>query len=41
MVKNGDSSDTMNYDFYEKGHLGNTRVLLTDELEQDVYSARL
>lgn len=30
-------SDTMYYDYYEKDHLGNVRVTLTDELQTDVY----
>jgi len=32
-------SDTMFYDFFEKDHLGNVRVVLTDEKRQDVYPA--
>jgi RHS repeat-associated protein len=37
--KNVARSDTMFYDFYEKDQQGNTRITLTDQLEQDVYPA--
>ncbi|MGN6196292.1 MAG: RHS repeat-associated core domain-containing protein [Ginsengibacter sp.] len=37
--KTVNKSDTMLYDFFEKDHLGNVRVVLTDEQHQDVYPA--
>lgn len=37
--KNVARADTLFYDFFEKDNVGNTRVLLTDQLEQDVYPA--
>ena len=32
-------SDTMFYDYFEKDHLGNIRVMLMDEKQYDVYPA--
>ncbi|MGN6196714.1 MAG: DUF6443 domain-containing protein, partial [Ginsengibacter sp.] len=37
--KTVNKSDTMLYDFFERDHLGNVRVVLTDEQHQDVYPA--
>lgn len=35
--QNANSSDTVFYDYFEKDHLGNVRVMLTDELKSDMY----
>ncbi len=37
--KTAGNSDTMYYDYFEKDHLGNVRVMLTDELKTDSYPA--
>lgn len=37
--KTVNKSDTMYYDFFERDHLGNTRIVLTDEKQQDTYPA--
>ncbi len=31
------ATDTMYYDYFERDHLGNVRVVLTDELQRDMY----
>lgn len=31
------NTDTMYYDYFEKDHLGNVRVMITDELKTDMY----
>lgn len=38
-AKTANKSDTMFYDLYERDHLGNIRVTLTDEKQYDVYPA--
>ena len=37
--KRANYSDTMYYDYFEKDYLGNVRVVLTDELQQNIYPA--
>jgi hypothetical protein len=37
--KSVNKTDTTLYDFFEKDNLGNTRIVLTDEKQQDIYPA--
>ncbi|MDB5198056.1 MAG: cell well associated RhsD protein [Chitinophagaceae bacterium] len=36
-TKNINKADTVYYDYFEKDHLGNIRILLTDEVKTDAY----
>ena len=38
-AKRLNASDTMYYDYFEKDHLGNVRIVLSDQWQQDVYPA--
>jgi len=38
---NGDSAYRWDYDFFEKDHLGNTRVILTQEKDTAIYAATM